>query len=77
MSGRILTRLGERVYGTDATSFEGGYGGFLLQNVAEFVDPFEKTVLRKRVDREFHTPAIRECQRLAGQVDLYGRAGRS
>ena len=51
-------RLRQSVDRPGPCRFEGGNGGVLCQDVAQFVNPFEQTVFRKRVDGKYDRGSI-------------------
>ena len=50
--------------------FKRGDGGFLLQDVAQFVDAFEQAMFREAVDWEFDRAAAASVRVWDGQIDF-------
>ena len=65
--------VGESVEGTEAFGFVVGYLGFVLLDVADFVDTGEEAVLGEGVDFELDFGTAGPGEDLGFYVDVYGQ----
>src|SRR5438477_9268083 len=63
------------VYVGGVSALEGRNGGFLLQDVAQFVDAFQQAVFGEWVYWKLYSPAIRQYQSLRRKIDSHRDVG--